>query len=247
MLRLIAFLIAIALIAAGLAWLADRPGELVIQWQGYQIETSVFRAIVMLVALVAVALALLVDPAQHLVQPRGRRQCAQQAPAEARHRRAVERHDRARRRRQGSRHARRHPGAQVAAQRAADASVARAGRAAHRRPHHGAPHLRSDAGLARHRAARPARPLPRSAARARDGGRAPLRRARRRPQPEARRGRSMRCSTCSAATAIGRRAWRLSPSPARTATSSAHRPIAAAPCCSRRRRRPPRKAIRNAP
>ena len=56
MLRLIAFLIAIAFIAAGLAWLADRPGELAIQWQGYQIETSVFRAIVILVALGAVAL-----------------------------------------------------------------------------------------------------------------------------------------------------------------------------------------------
>ncbi len=56
MLRLITFLIAIALIAAGLAWLADRPGELVMQWQGYQIETSVFRAIVILVALIAVAL-----------------------------------------------------------------------------------------------------------------------------------------------------------------------------------------------
>ena len=56
MLRLIAFLIAIALIAAGLAWLADRPGDLAINWQGYQIETSVFRAIVLLVALVAVAL-----------------------------------------------------------------------------------------------------------------------------------------------------------------------------------------------
>ncbi len=56
MLRLIAFLIAIAFIAAGLAWLADRPGELAIQWQGYQIETSVFRAIVLLVALGAVAL-----------------------------------------------------------------------------------------------------------------------------------------------------------------------------------------------
>ncbi len=56
MLRLIAFLIAIALIAAGLAWLADRPGDLAINWQGYQIETSVFRAIVLLVALVAFAL-----------------------------------------------------------------------------------------------------------------------------------------------------------------------------------------------
>ena len=45
----------------------------------------------------------LVDPAQHLVQPGGRRQCLEQAAAEARHRRAVERHDRARRRRQGGR------------------------------------------------------------------------------------------------------------------------------------------------
>jgi HemY protein len=56
MLRLIAFLVAIALLAAGLAWLADRPGELTVQWQGYQIETSVFRAIVILVALVTLAL-----------------------------------------------------------------------------------------------------------------------------------------------------------------------------------------------
>ena len=56
MLRLIAFLIAIALIAAGLAWLADRPGDLAITWQGYQIETSVFRAIVLLVAILAFAL-----------------------------------------------------------------------------------------------------------------------------------------------------------------------------------------------
>lgn len=56
MLRLIAFLLAIALIAAGLAWLADRPGELLVEWQGYHIETSVFRAIVLLVALVAFSL-----------------------------------------------------------------------------------------------------------------------------------------------------------------------------------------------
>lgn len=56
MLRLIAFLIAVALIAGGLAWLADRPGDLAITWQGYQIETSVFRAIVLLVATVAFAL-----------------------------------------------------------------------------------------------------------------------------------------------------------------------------------------------
>jgi HemY protein len=56
MLRLIGFLLGIALVAAALAWLADRPGELVVHWQDYQIETSVFRAIVILTAIVAVAL-----------------------------------------------------------------------------------------------------------------------------------------------------------------------------------------------
>jgi len=56
MLRLIAFLVGIALLATGLAWLADRPGELVLEWQGYRAETSVFRATVLLVALVALAL-----------------------------------------------------------------------------------------------------------------------------------------------------------------------------------------------
>jgi HemY protein len=57
MLRLIGFLLAVVIIAAGLAWLADRPGEIVVQWQGYQIETSVFRAIVLLTALILAVLA----------------------------------------------------------------------------------------------------------------------------------------------------------------------------------------------
>ena len=58
MLRLIGFLVAVALVAAGLAWLADRPGELTVDWQGYVIETSVFRAIVLLFALLVAALLL---------------------------------------------------------------------------------------------------------------------------------------------------------------------------------------------
>lgn len=56
MLRLIAFLAAVALIAAGLAWLADHPGDLVLDWQGYHIEATIFVAIVSLITLVAVAL-----------------------------------------------------------------------------------------------------------------------------------------------------------------------------------------------
>ncbi|MBS0235066.1 MAG: heme biosynthesis protein HemY [Proteobacteria bacterium] len=53
MVRLVVYLVTIALIASGLAWLADRPGTLQIVWQGYDIETSVFRAVVILAATVA--------------------------------------------------------------------------------------------------------------------------------------------------------------------------------------------------
>ena len=53
MVRLIAYLLTIALFAAGLSWLADRPGTLQVVWQGYDIETSVFRAVVLLAAAVA--------------------------------------------------------------------------------------------------------------------------------------------------------------------------------------------------
>jgi HemY protein len=59
MVRLIAYLLTIALLAAGLSWLADRPGTLQVVWQGYDIETSVFRAVVLLAAAVASIVLLL--------------------------------------------------------------------------------------------------------------------------------------------------------------------------------------------
>jgi HemY protein len=46
MIRVVLYLVGVAALAAGLSWLADRPGSLVISWQGYEIETSVFRAVV---------------------------------------------------------------------------------------------------------------------------------------------------------------------------------------------------------
>lgn len=58
MLRLVLYLLAVSALAFGLSWLADRPGSLVVEWQGYQIETSVFRAIVILAALLGLALVL---------------------------------------------------------------------------------------------------------------------------------------------------------------------------------------------
>ncbi len=58
MTRLVVYLIGVAALATGLAWLADRPGSLVMNWQGYQIETSVFRAVVLLAFLTGLAVFL---------------------------------------------------------------------------------------------------------------------------------------------------------------------------------------------
>ena len=58
MLRLVLFLLAVSALAFGLSWLADRPGSLLVNWQGYEIETSVFRAIVILAVLLGLALVL---------------------------------------------------------------------------------------------------------------------------------------------------------------------------------------------
>ncbi|WP_072396175.1 heme biosynthesis HemY N-terminal domain-containing protein [Hyphomicrobium sp. CS1GBMeth3] len=56
MTRLVLFLVGVLLLASGLAWLADRPGSLLITWQGYEIETSVFRAVVIFAVLIGAAL-----------------------------------------------------------------------------------------------------------------------------------------------------------------------------------------------
>jgi HemY protein len=58
MIRLVLFLVAILAVAAGLHWLADRPGTIVIEWQDYVAETTVFRGfIVLLLAVGALLLA----------------------------------------------------------------------------------------------------------------------------------------------------------------------------------------------
>ncbi|HUZ32005.1 MAG TPA: heme biosynthesis HemY N-terminal domain-containing protein [Xanthobacteraceae bacterium] len=41
MTRVITFLIAVGILALGVAWLADRPGEVMVTWQGWRTETSV--------------------------------------------------------------------------------------------------------------------------------------------------------------------------------------------------------------
>jgi HemY protein len=58
MTRVFFFLFAVTVLAAGAAWLADRPGDVMLNWQGWRIETSVAVLIVALVVLVLVIMAL---------------------------------------------------------------------------------------------------------------------------------------------------------------------------------------------
>jgi HemY protein len=48
MIRVLFFLVLVFAAAVGLHWLADRPGSVTVEWQGYIAETSVFRALVLL-------------------------------------------------------------------------------------------------------------------------------------------------------------------------------------------------------
>jgi HemY protein len=59
MIRILVYVALIFAVAAGFAWLADRPGALALTWQGYEIQTSVMvAAIAMAVLFVALALLL---------------------------------------------------------------------------------------------------------------------------------------------------------------------------------------------
>jgi HemY protein len=58
MIRVVAFLISVALIAVGVAWVADRPGDVAITWMGYRIETSVMVAALAALVLVIAAIVL---------------------------------------------------------------------------------------------------------------------------------------------------------------------------------------------
>lgn len=53
MIRILGFLLLVFALAAGFAWLADRPGDLVVTWQGMRHEVSLLAAAVALVALIA--------------------------------------------------------------------------------------------------------------------------------------------------------------------------------------------------
>ncbi|MCD2175486.1 heme biosynthesis protein HemY [Rhizobium sp. C4] len=54
MIKLLGFVLVVLALAWGFAWLADRPGDITIVWQGQQIEMSVMVAVTLIVALIAV-------------------------------------------------------------------------------------------------------------------------------------------------------------------------------------------------
>jgi HemY protein len=58
MIRILLFTLGVVAAAIGLAWLADRPGTVTVEWLGYQVETSAFVATVTVIA-VAVLLMLI--------------------------------------------------------------------------------------------------------------------------------------------------------------------------------------------
>ena len=58
MIRVVLFLVIVGLLALGVAWFADRPGEVAITWLGLQIETSVMIAVAGIAAVAVLAVIL---------------------------------------------------------------------------------------------------------------------------------------------------------------------------------------------
>jgi HemY protein len=58
MTRVVIFLVIVGLVALGAVWLAERPGDVVITWQGERVETSVMVLAAAVVAVAALATAL---------------------------------------------------------------------------------------------------------------------------------------------------------------------------------------------
>ncbi|MFZ5691419.1 MAG: heme biosynthesis protein HemY [Pseudomonadota bacterium] len=58
MIRVALFLFVVGLIALGVSWLADRPGEVAVTWLGWRIETSLMVLLAALLAIVAACMAL---------------------------------------------------------------------------------------------------------------------------------------------------------------------------------------------
>ena len=54
MISLLVRFVLLIIVAAMFAWLADQPGDLTLRWLGYEIETSLMAALIIVTALVLV-------------------------------------------------------------------------------------------------------------------------------------------------------------------------------------------------
>ena len=167
MFRIILFLVLIALAASGATWVAEQPGDVMLSWGGWRVETSlsVFALALGLVLVVAMLAWAIVRGLWRTPQ-RLKRESAR-APSGARppcHYPWAARH-RPRRFRGRPRACRSRPAPRRA--RSAGAAAACAIRAARRRPRGRAPRLPRHGGARGHPAARPARAVHRGAARRR--------------------------------------------------------------------------------
>ena len=189
MIRVVAFLVATALLALGVVWLADRPGQVAITWLGYRTDTSVMVAMVAIgaVALAAIMLWSLLrwlfrSPKLFSLAVR-ERQRRKGYDAISRGLIAIGAGD------ARAAHAPRRTRREEPAGRAAGAAAARADRAAQRRPRRRRGGVPRHGGALRHAAARPARAVRRGAAPQRRGRGAAVRRAGRQGCARARLGR----------------------------------------------------------
>src|SRR5947207_2732691 len=67
MLRVLVYIALVFLLAAGFAWLADRPGAIILTWQNQEIRTTLMVAAIALVLVIA-ALAFLGSVVRAIVQ-----------------------------------------------------------------------------------------------------------------------------------------------------------------------------------
>ena len=190
MIRILFFLAVVFALGLGFAWLADRPGDMVVTFNGYQYQVSLMVAAVAIIADRRRGDDPVVAGQGDLEQPLYDLALFPRAPARPRLPGAVDRHDRGRRRRRHARPQDEQGGGEAdpLGDRAADPAARRAGLAARRRSRGGARKVRGDARRSRDAAARPARALSRGRAARRPQRGAPLCRPRRRNRAASRLG-----------------------------------------------------------
>ena len=208
MIRVVVFLIVVGALALGVAWLADRPGDVVVTWQGLRIKTSLMVmaaallvAVAVLVFVWSIVRAIVRSPVV-LARRRRERRGVRAYEAISHGLIAVGSGDIDAARKLSADVNRLAPGEPLALllERAVGAALRRPRRRRARVPRHGEPR--------RHQGARPARPVHRSAPPQRSRqARAPTPRKPRAPRRRSA-GPAGRCSNRAAATATGPARWR---------------------------------------